>query len=68
MRGMSPLARFRLAGTVLACLPLGGLLRLPVDLGNALLGIRQVAPCRREFQLFAFAVLAPVAAIARGAE
>ena len=54
--------------TVFARLSLGGLLRSPVDLGNALLGIRQIAPCRREFQLFAFAVLAPVAAIARGAE
>ena len=65
---MSPLARLPLAGAVLARLALGRRLRVAGDLGDALLGIRQVAPRRGELQRLALAVAAPVAAIARGAE
>jgi hypothetical protein len=53
---------------ILARLALGRLLRLPVDLCDTLLGIRQIMSCRREVQRLVLAIPAPVAAIARGAE
>ena len=60
---MSPLARFLPAAAVLARLAFRCLLRLAVDLGEMLLGMRKVVPDGSELDGLLLAVTAPIAAV-----